>query len=1127
MSKAVTKQRSNEINELINLISTIDFNADTATMKKNVKKLEGIIGKMPDSEDIIKLVNNTKTLLEKTFFYASRFEDYSTEFFYYYSLLQDIRDKDRGRDNTPLSELEKQIVPLYQKLWYRSFEKIKASWICLVWVVNNFGNQEDNDKIKDYQLEAQDEYNMYKGYIERDPSQTGGGGGGVTVKDALNAAATADVLNGGNPHAGAVYQGGIAANQAAEVVKASPQAPVNNPDADAVLKAINEGDNSVDNNIGKEIRTLLQKGKQDNLSVVETDALIQGTLLRGALDKTPFIGLPFVDKGGSALSELYYRAQFYMTTMFLQHPNQEIMTLDMNGVSPSKQQKVKSDWTIILQKMIGYHESNKRSKEVAEIAEDICNNKMDIVFRREIKQRAMQFNSKIKNKKTSEQQNLEKIRQKYEDIMEKYKANVDILFPSNFKVEKEEEKKHYNGELYQYDYNSPYAKTIPDDDLQRNMKNINTKIEALVIAFKDLKDKSENIEDLQDDLEQLKKNHNKSSERLPSLLRQTFYAHDVYQMLGQLHLKVTRNIDSLGKLLNLLTDKAQDPLVPSNLNLLKPNEGLLLESDNNASDDGIPLSQATRKAADDVAFRTQAARSDVCAMPWLESSVIMLDEDKNVTWTVKHEWKGPKIEETVSGIPNQLFRIAKLDMEIEYSIDNLEMWLSKIQKSEDNPSDSNLHNEILTFVGIEKTSTDLEKAKKIIKEEIQNMKYLNYGYHHMGKIKPVKYDKLTLYASAMIDKEGENDLGGDVVEFLKEEQLKIDDATRYNIAIREFLMNETTDETPEKKFHNILQGIQQTQAQKNAREAWYASIAATVASTAAAGTHFLEWGADKLENISYGAWVTVMVMVMAVVLLLYMAFKYGLRMKATVTGFEFEAGTRVDQGPTLPKASGKGIWESTKEYLSWKKPDGSSAPATSNSNVPPTPTVNDVKELEIKILEKATKENKKNVHADYIRYVNIVNLIIAYHSLETTPTVKSTRLSSDIEATVKALNNILKDNALQNNLTLLMNINEETQSQELPKRKENIVNKIQEVIQNIYKNKYPKLYKYITDKNEVNKAGMKFIEANTTKPEPPGGSKGGKITRRKKHLKNKTRRKKRVTKNLKKRKGLKKTGKKK
>ena len=56
---------------------------------------------------------------------------------------------------------------------------------------------------------------------------------------------------------------------------------------------------------------------------------------------------------------------------------------------------------------------------------------------------------------------------------------------------------------------------------------------------------------------------------------------------------------------------------------------------------------------------------------------------------------------------------------------------------------------------------------------------------------------------------------------------------------------------------------------------------------------------------------------------------------------------------------------------------------------------------------------------------------------------------------------------------------------------------------------------------------MKFIEDNTTKPEPPGGSKGGKITRRKKHLKNKTRRKKRVTKNLKKRKGLKKTGKKK
>ena len=62
------------------------------------------------------------------------------------------------------------------------------------------------------------------------------------------------------------------------------------------------------------------------------------------------------------------------------------------------------------------------------------------------------------------------------------------------------------------------------------------------------------------------------------------------------------------------------------------------------------------------------------------------------------------------------------------------------------------------------------------------------------------------------------------------------------------------------------------------------------------------------------------------------------------------------------------------------------------------------------------------------------------------------------------------------------------------------------------------LYQYIVD-DKVNTAGMKLIKAP--------GSTGGKITKRKRQLKNKTRRKKRVTKNLKKRKGLKKTGKKK
>ena len=54
MNKAVTKQSSNEINELINLISTIDFN-DAATMKTNVKKLEKIIGILLNNICIIQI----------------------------------------------------------------------------------------------------------------------------------------------------------------------------------------------------------------------------------------------------------------------------------------------------------------------------------------------------------------------------------------------------------------------------------------------------------------------------------------------------------------------------------------------------------------------------------------------------------------------------------------------------------------------------------------------------------------------------------------------------------------------------------------------------------------------------------------------------------------------------------------------------------------------------------------------------------------------------------------------------------------------------------------------------------------------------------------------------------------
>jgi hypothetical protein len=179
----------------------------------------------------------------------------------------------------------------------------------------------------------------------------------------------------------------------------------------------------------------------------------------------------------------------------------------------------------------------------------------------------------------------------------------------------------------------------------------------------------------------------------------------------------------------------------------------------------------------------------------------------------------------------------------------------------------------------------------------------------------------------------------------------------------------------------------------------------------------------------------------------------------------------------------------------------------------------------------AKNKNQQNV-IDYNNYIDIVNLVIAYDSSQTTPTVKPTRLP---KITPEEGNSVLKNRIkVKNYKENLKRITDTSQHAEIAglTRFIAVEQAIKTTINSKFNSSEPKLNMFITKENgvnQVNRDGMSFIEQNTTAPGEGGGSasKGGKITKRKKHLKNKTRRKKRVTKNLKKKKGLKKTGKKK
>tara|TARA_A100001015_G_scaffold281851_1_gene345516 strand:- start:1930 stop:5427 length:3498 start_codon:yes stop_codon:yes gene_type:complete len=1087
------------------------------------KKMREMSEMVPGSEKLMKIVEVITVLHEKIFSYASRFRLYSLEFLNLYSILAEIRDK----GNEPLSELEQMIVKSTQIRLAETNETLKLSWRCLVWVTKHYGSKHDKELIEDIKSEENSTLNLLTGRVEELPDgMLGGMDPAPKTEDVFSAVSSTDRLF-----------------SAAEIIAA----------ANAYNK-FNDGDVRVKLSDAMSIATN-PDANPNQLAEAQMGLTValqqQGTIP----DPTEFSGMAVVDKGALPLQQIIQSAEHRIGTRFRVHKPSDVLRINLSGLKPDMKQEVVTQWEVAMTKVLNLDGMNAASKRASEAVTDYCEKTLTEGFETIMRDRLEEVYEKFGIDKTEEQNIMNKLDDDFTDIVEKYKIIIDDLF-----IEADVSTPgHYEGTAYfsMSDFSVPYKSFTSDDkdEQDKKMKKITDKLEGMITYIdteitrvagetetSELNDHLNKLDEIKDRIETLQQRHGKYeipvAGNLAMFQRTSDPSYIMYQKLATLLKKANENKIYVKDIKQVLDTKKSEVKVPRNLNPFNQQQHLLSDSSQGALE---PLSEAKVRNEGAAKAQTDTYRQKICELPHQISVLTSTQKDDYVTYSVSTFWDQSR-GDTVSGIPVDVVRGAQLDIDIDYTITQMNILLDQITNLEAKltsltDKDKGDIRNILSFIGIQGVPDDkqnLQNAQKEIEKRIRRQREVVIFHDAISTTDPVELKTLTVFADAVNEPEAAS-----IIEIQRENQDKLDSRRIQYDAIPKAIIDLGPKDAMD-RLKEIIQTDEKVFKNDKAREAWANAAGGYLAGCIAFSGKAVLGIQDRLissvdslithtPTFAYLAVAFIfMITIFCFILFLY-AMKTGVSIRPSLLPPWFFLDTATAAKKTKTPAAAPAA--PAAQQRTWFQYLTRQPPAQTPS--PPSPVIQtpaEQKPLEIKILEKANKDNKKNVHADYIRYVNIVNLIIAYHSSQTTsqttPTVKSTRLSSNIEATVSALNNILKDEALSKNLKLLMSIQSGTQSQKLPRGRENIVNKIQEVIQDIYEKKYPKLYEYITDNNEVNEAGMKFIEDNTTEPEGTR-KRGGKITKRKKHLKNKTRRKKRVTKNLKKRKGLKKTGKKK
>lgn len=1155
--KPLTQDQLNEIfNELMNnkeikeLLQTMEEvkKGNIESNKENInnfaKKMREMSEMVPGSEELMKNIEVISVLHEKIFSYASRFRLYSLEFWNLYSILAEIRDK----GDEPLSQFEQMIVKSTQPILWESNRTLKLSWMCCCFLSQYYGSEEDKEVIKNVMLTWESEMNIAEGRVEELPGGEMFGGmdrtniakdvfkevNGTTFNDEVGTKFNDEVVDEAAVHFHKLKTGHVM--DAIDMVKSSSSTP------EEIAQA----------------RKVIVTAMSDNNTITDREA---------------YMGLAEARHGPQVLTYAMSRAQQEKNIRFREQKPTDVLKINLDGLKPESSEEVVTQWNLVMTEILGLAEVNTASRDASLAAEKFCDHVLKQGFSTLVRKEMEVHYTEFGSDKTQEQNIVNKLDDDYTDITEKYK----IILNNLFKLPAVETPGHYEGTAYAgfTDVSVPYKdfNKLETSEHTVRMKFIADKLKEMEKYIDDeiervkkentpeLKKHLDKLNDIAINIKFLKESHDnlKISDAtwMGTIQRTSDPRHIMYTKLAALLVKVGTTKTYVGQIKQALDTKEREVKVPKGMNpfnklpqqmLPGSSQGSLVE----------PISENKLNVIAESLAYTEHYRRGLCMLPYKKWELNSTIEGSYAIYSVSSFWADSR-GDTVSGIHVDGLRGAQLYGEVEYTISQMNILLDKITKlklklNSLQPDDIAAIVDILSFIGIQgvaDNTENLEKAEKEILKNIHEHEKILYVYNKTSRNEGGEYREVVVYGHAIGEKEQNK-----ITEIQSLNKKQLNEIEIGYKAFGEFINSNSTDDND--KVHNdALKQLQLVAGWEAKMHSWNQAAGAYVAGAAALGGKAVLGFTDTIsDGIRTLITHTPILVYLAVIFLFFITYLgYRIIMEA-IRGKDFELksnpfnwldlSSKNPREDTVVEAPGqRRTWV---EWWNRKKIEEEKKEEDDESDDDDEEEEEEEEDIIIHIFQKVEAQNYEQNVIDYNNYINIVNLVIAYDSSKPSGAAKPRRLSQFTPGkgntpaeNRQALGNRIRVTDYKENLKRITDASEHTTINKL-REFIHVEPKIKETIKSKFASSNPKLHVYITKEggvNQVNKAGMTFIKKNTTAPaaaligEGGGGKKGskgiegGKITKRKRHLKNKTRRKKRVTKNLKKRKGLKKTGKKK
>ena len=1101
-----------EIKELLQTMKEIkkgNIESNKENINNFAKKMREMSEMVPGSEELMKNIEVISVLHEKIFSYASRFRLYSLEFCNLYSILAEIRDN----GDKPLSELEQMFVKSTQIRLAESIETLKLSWIFFVWVTYNYGSEEDKKLIKTIKLEEKSETNIATKKVEYLDGEMFGG-----MDPPPSDFAVFNMANNTG-----IYEATEEIFKAAQVYS---QLKGNNLTGHiSLLQTIVDDPNS----------TMQQKKEAFAGLVVATQ-----TVGRKA-NPSRWMGMMVMKHGYQVVSDTLDYAGILQAREFMNEEDKKIMELNLEGMKEEQMSNAINEFYVMLAGMLDLDKYNNQAKITSDLFSQICIANMNDVHMTSIRKHASEFFEKHKIGKSEEQNKMNKLVADYEIIIKKYKMLIDNSFAAD-KVKGTLTDEHYLGlNPAVQDWTSPFKPLSHSDKeiIKKTIDQVNNKIDGMLTFIEEEQtnatdtDYSDKLYEIKMRIEMLQTRNKKFAIPEESswgyTTRLGTVEQKIYENLGTLFRQADENMKDVNSyLLQLKTKHESTAVVPKGLDLFQ--SGSPQQMLPSGSSDSEPLKDAKHRGVSNIQRTTENFRAEVCkGVPHRELSLEMENNATKATFILRSRWVGADM--TVSGIPEQHVRKAQLEKEsrgIMYELDALLERIKKIQAMNKGSNDGLREREVeevLDIAGIMPTDDgdkDLTLAQNEIEKYKSKMEDLLLAHDYISNEELVQITPLTLFAASLSKKEEGGKLQNQIIKVEGKNADAVTDATVRKQTLTEFLQENNIGIKDKKAELNNLMKQNVVDHHANITRAeinnqWQGAVfgAITVVST-----NMLDLHTQILNGVGKMAGeAPEMVWFILYTLrnIIFMFFIWACLVVLAGGQLGWYWGFPII---TFPGVQGDNERQNTQAKKTEKQETPASPSPPAETPVVPVAaedtrrvTRAEQKTLRIEILKKVTSGTLQADKTKYNTYINIFNLAILY--LNSKDEGKRKIQPEVKQITVTEFKKLLELKAYNQHLELL------DVSSEYRKIDDAIVEidrRIIEIFDESAEESGKSLYQYIVD-DKVNTAGMKLIKA-------PGRT-GGKITKRKRQLKNKTRRKKRVTKNLKKRKGLKKTGKKK